>query len=178
MAGPAPPRRIVTALREDGRSYLARIEEIPADERLNISSETIARSYPNGPPAVHTIWSCDRLPFELPADPLALPSGAHPGPLGLRVSVTVFPPGWNGEMFWSDRVDVLWMMAGTLRYVTDSGDEVLFGPGDIVIQNGTSKAFVNAADEPAMMGCVLCGAVRAGATPPAERFHGAEPRDR
>lgn len=177
MAAAAVPRRIVTALGDDGRSYLARVEEIHADERLNISSETIARSYPQGPPAVHTIWSCDRLPFELPVDPRALPSGAHPGPLGLRVSVTVFPPGWAGEMFWSDRVDVLWMMAGRLRYATDSGDEVLFGPGDILIQNGTNKAFFNPGDEPAMMGCVLCGAIRGGRTPPASQYHGVVPRD-
>jgi hypothetical protein len=172
MAQRLGPRRIVTGLDEHGRSFLAHVEEVPASARFNVSEETIARSYPNGPPAVHTIWSCDALPFELPTDPAAFPSGAHPGPLGMRVSVTIFPPGWTGEMFWSDRVDVLWMMSGELRYVTDSGDEIAFGAGDILIQNGTNKAFFNDRDEPAAMGCVMFGAVRTGPTPPSHQFHG------
>jgi len=172
MAEPRRPRRIVTGLDDRGRSLLVRVDEVPPSTRLNISEETVARSYPHGPPAVHAIWSCDELPFELPVDPAAVPSGAHPGPLGMRVSVTVFPPGWQGEMFWSDRVDVLWMMAGELRYVTDSGEEIAFGPGDILIQNGTNKAFFNDRDEPAQMGCVMLGAVRRGRTPPEHQFHG------
>ena len=166
------PRRIVTALDDEGKSYLVRVEPVPPSAPVNVPADSISRSYPQGPPAVHAVWSCDELPFALPADPQEIPTGAHPGPLGLRLSVTVFPPGWRGEMFWSNRVDFLWMMSGRLLYTTDRGDEIVFGSGDIVIQNGTNKAFLNNWDEPAIMGSVLCGAVRRGNAPPAHEYHG------
>jgi quercetin dioxygenase-like cupin family protein len=75
-------------------------------------------------------------------------------------------------MFWSNRVDVLWLIAGELTYRTDGGDEVVLRPGDVVIQNGTNKAFENRGSVPATFGAVMFGAVNDGPTPPADRFHG------
>jgi len=168
----AKPRRIVTALDEDGKTYIARVEEVPGGRSQGLPDEVRRRSYPKGVPDVRVGWDCDQLPAVLPADPEAEPSGRLPGPQGVRVSVTIFPPGWEGEMFWSNRVDILWVMSGELTYVTDRGDEIVVGPGDLVLQNGANKAFFNRGDEPVHMGAVMVAALQAGPTPPLDQYHG------
>jgi hypothetical protein len=165
------PRRIVTAQDEGGRTRLARVEEVPREAAAALPREVLARNYPHGMPDVRAVWGTDELPFRLPCDGEP-PSLTLPGPRGIRVSVTQLPAGWIGEMFWSERVDVLWVMAGELTYVTDGGDEVVVEPGDIVIQNGANKALHNRGDVPVMMGAVMCGAVFEGETPPDEAYHG------
>jgi hypothetical protein len=170
----ATPRRIVTALDETGRSYLARVEEIPvsAPPAKRTGEVAYPRWREGERPEVRVAWGCEELPFRLPIDPSETPSGRHPGPLGVRVSAVTYPPGWRGEMFWSNRVDVLWLIAGELAYRTDGGEEVVVRPGDVVIQNGTNKAFENHGSVPATFGAVMFGAVNEGPTPPADRFHG------
>jgi hypothetical protein len=168
------PRRIVTALGADGRSYIARVEEVPPAVSQALPSDVQARSYPHGVPDVRVVWDCDELPVVLPADPDVGPSGVLPGPRGVRVSVTILAPGWEGEVFWSSRVDILWVMAGELTYVTDNGDEIVVGAGDLVVQNGVNKGFSNRGPVPVQMGAVMCGAVQSGPTPPPERYHGPE----
>jgi hypothetical protein len=171
MTPDGKPRRIVTAQDARGLTRFARIEEVPRESAAELPPDVLARSYPHGMPDVRAVWGTDELPFALPAggDP---PSLGLPGPRGVRVSVTQFPPGWTGKMFWSERVDVLWVMSGALTYVTDGGDEVVVEPGDIVIQNGANKAFHNRGDVPVLMGAVMCGAVFAGETPPVDQYHG------
>ena len=168
------PRRIVTALDAGGRSYIARVEEVPPAISQSLPPDVQARSYPHGVPDVRVVWDCKELPVVLPADPEAQPSGNLPGPGGVRVSVTILPPGWEGEIFWSSRVDILWVMGGELTYVTDGGDEIVVGAGDLVVQNGVNKGFSNRGPDPVQMGAVMCGAVQSGVTPPPERYHGPE----
>jgi hypothetical protein len=172
MALSGKPRRIVTALDDEGLTYIARVEEVPGRRSQQLPPEVLARSYPRGAPDVRVVWDYDQLPVELPADPGLEPSGKLPGPQGARVSVTIFPPGWEGEMFWSNRVDIIWVMSGELTYVTDRGDEIVVGQGDLLIQNGANKAFFNRGSEPVYMGALMLGAVQAGPTPPIERYHG------
>jgi hypothetical protein len=171
MAAEGKPRRIITAPDSDGRTRLARVEEVPAVSGAALPPDVLARNYPHGAPDVRVVWGTEELPFTLPAGPEP-PSTALPGPRGIRVSVTTFPPGWSGEMFWSERVDVLWVISGELTYVTDGGDEIVVEPGDIVIQNGANKAFYNRGTVPVAMGAVMCGAVYAGETPPMDQYHG------
>jgi quercetin dioxygenase-like cupin family protein len=175
------PRRIVTAVNEHGVSYLGRVEEIPLADTAGERADSVDVAYPRWRegerPEVRVAWGCDELPFRLPVDPAVTPTGAHPGPLGVRVSVVTYPPGWRGEMFWSNRVDVIWVVAGELTYRTDGGDEVVVRPGDVVIQNGTNKAFENHGREPVTFGAVMFGAVNEGPTPPLDRFHGS-PQER
>jgi hypothetical protein len=165
------PRRIVTAPDDRGLTRLARVEEVPREPASRLSPEALARDYPDGMPDVRAVWGTRELPFALPADGEP-PSLGPPGPRGVRVSVTELPPGWAGRMFWSERVDVLWVMSGELTYVTDGGDEIVVEPGDIVIQNGANKALHNRGRVPVLMGAVMCGAAYEGATPPAELYHG------
>jgi hypothetical protein len=168
----AKPRRIVTALDADSKTYIARVEEVPSGRSQGLPDEIRRRSYPKGVPDVRVVWDCDELPAVLPSDPAAEPSGRLPGPHGVRVSVTIFPPGWEGEMFWSSRVDILWVMSGELTYVTDRGDEIVVGPGDLVLQNGANKAFFNRGSEPVHMGAVMVAALQSGPTPPLDHYHG------
>jgi hypothetical protein len=123
-------------------------------------------------PDVRVVWDWEQLPVVLPADPESQPTGMQPGPQGARVSVSILPPGWEGQMFWSSRVDILWVMSGELTYLTDRGDEIVVQPGDLVIQNGTNKAFFNRGEEPVYMGALMLGAVQSGGTPPIEQYHG------
>lgn len=173
---PAAPRhrRIVTALNGEGLSYLARVEEmavaeLPADRPLDAA-------YPGWRegrvPEIRVAWGCEELPFRLPADPARTPSGAHPGPLGVRISTVTFPPGWRGEMFWSNRVDCLFVLIGELTYRTDAGDVVVARPGDVIVQHGTNKAFENHGSGPVTFAAILFGAINDGPLPPLDQFHG------
>jgi hypothetical protein len=165
-------RRIVTAQDEQGLSYIARVEEVPPNLTQPLSGDVMSRFYPRGMPDVRVVWDRDRLPAQLPADPDAGPSGRLPGPQGARASVTIYPPGWEGEMFWANRVDIIWVMAGELTYRTDRGDEIVIGPGDVLIQNATNKAFFNRGSEPVYMGALMVNATHAGPLPPDELYFG------
>jgi quercetin dioxygenase-like cupin family protein len=169
-----PPRRIVTALNAEGLSYLARVEEIPvADPPGDRALDAAYPGWQSGQvPEVRVAWGCDPLPFRLPVDPMVTPAGGHPGPLGVRLSLVTYPPGWRGEMFWSNRVDFLLMLEGELTYRTDAGDVVVVRPGDVIVQNATNKAFENHGDGPMTFAAVLFGAENEGPTPPREQFHG------
>ncbi len=167
-------RRIVTTLGADGKSHIARVDELkerPGGPRT-IPADVIAKNYPNGSPDMRVIWDHGTLPVELPSDPDWQPSGQHPTAQGTRISVIGYPPGWQGEMFWSSRVDILIIMSGALTYVTDSGDEITAVPGDYIIQNGTNKSFRNKGDVPAVFTAVMFSALQTGPTPPMEQFHG------
>jgi hypothetical protein len=172
MTQSGKPRRIVTAQDADGLTYIARVEEVPGGRSRGLPDDVRRRSYPRGTPDVRVVWDCDQLPAVLPADPEAEPSGRLPGSQGARVSVTIFPPGWEGEMFWSNRVDILWVMAGELTYITDRGDEIVISAGDLVVQNGANKKFLNRGSLPVHMGALMIPAVQSGLTPPLEQYHG------
>jgi hypothetical protein len=176
------PRRIVTALGPDGLSYLASVDELtPSDpSRWASRANEVQVGYPRWAegdvPLSRTVWGCDELPFVLPSDPAMIPHGEHmpPGGGGFRVSLMTYPSGWKGEMFWSNRVDLIWILSGELTYLTDGGDEIALRPGDVVIQNGTNKAFENRGQVPVSFGAICCSAVRVGPTPPADQFHGSQ----
>jgi quercetin dioxygenase-like cupin family protein len=168
------PRRIVTALNDEGLSYLARVEEMavapPPDDR---PLDEVYPGWETGQiPEIRVAWGCDELPFRVPVDPALTPAGSHPGPLGVRVSVVTYPPGWRGEMFWSNRVDFLLVLIGELTYRTDAGDVVVARPGDVIVQHATNKAFENHGSGPMTFAAILFGADNAGPTPPPDQFHG------
>lgn len=170
--------RYITALGPDGRSRIARVDDLsePDESPQAMDPEALRVAYPRWAegerPDTRGVIQVDRLPLRLPTDGNDDVVGSRPGEHGVRISVTTYPPGWNGEMFWSNRVDVLLILSGTLTYVTDSGDKLLLRPGDTVVQNGTCKAFRNDGDEDAVMYAVMFGATHVGRTPPGDRYHG------
>lgn len=171
------PRRIVTALAEDGTSYLARNEELHDDMAERTDLESMRVAYPRFEqgerPGTYTVWGAQELPFTLPSDPDVTPPGTHvpPGNPGFRLGLLSYPPGWKGELFWSNRVDFLIILEGEFTYATET-DEVVLRPGDVVVQNGTNKAFSNDGDVPVWAVGLCFGAIRVGPTPPHEQFHG------
>jgi hypothetical protein len=178
------PRRIVTALREDGTSYIARVDELDrsgfhprgdSPEELEMLAVAYPRWQEGELPDVRVVWGRNHLPFELPNDPQETPGGGIGGPDSVRFSITIYPPGWEGEYFWANRMNILWVLRGALTYRTDSGDEVVAEPGDTIVQNGTNNAFFNRGDEDVWMAAAMFTARRvAGPTPPRERFQGTQ----
>jgi hypothetical protein len=178
------PRRIVTGLTEDGTSYIARVEELAKNsfrprgtspEELEMLEVAYPRWRDGETPDVRVVWGADHLPFELPNDPEHTPGGGIGGADGVRFSITIYPPGWEGEYFWANRVNVLFVVRGALTYRTDNGDEVVAEPGDVIIQNGTNNAFFNRGDEDVWMAAAMFTARRvAGPTPPTDRFQGTQ----
>lgn len=169
------PRRIVAANRPDGRSSVARLEEVaPVDHPI------FSSWFP--------IWGADRLPLYLPCDGLAPPfeslptpdeaeealqrSHYLPPPLGYRVGVAKLDPMERpGAMHWYDSVEIYFVMHGEVSYMVDSGDAVDLRAGDTLIQNGTNHAWHNRGDAPVWLGIGVFGAVRFGAHPPLENLH-------
>jgi quercetin dioxygenase-like cupin family protein len=188
------PRRVVTGLREDGSSYLARVEFV---EEIDYSL-----ALPGGPHGesgtkdldpgadrggFFRIWGADRLPVPLPTDGLAPvfdtePSGSQtqealrrattmPPPLGVRISwsrhLTQGPPG---PFHFTDSTDILFVMAGQRGEILDRGELVLRA-GDVLVQNGTAHAHESISEEATVLGYVVVGALRVGEHPPIDLLH-------
>jgi hypothetical protein len=148
------PRRIVTGLGEDGRSVLARVEEVdPVDYPYVLPPSPDAA--PTGSAHEHQrrggyfrIWASDQLPVPLPLDgttPVidSRPSASEtvealrradacPPPLGMRIAWVAgagdTPPG---EMHWHDTTDVFFVMSGERGQILDSGEEHVLRAGDV-----------------------------------------------
>jgi quercetin dioxygenase-like cupin family protein len=190
------PRRIVTGLRDDGSSYLARVDEVEEiDYAITLpggphgeSSSTV-----NDPDTdadrggFFRIWGTDRLPIPLPTDGRAPyfdtePSGEET-PEALRRATTLPPPlgvriGWSrhltqgppGPFHYTDTTDMLFVMAGQRGEILDRAEAVLRA-GDVLIQNGTTHAHESITAEPTVLGYVVVGALRVGEHPPRELLH-------
>jgi uncharacterized cupin superfamily protein len=188
------PRRIVTGLREDGTSYLARVENVDEiDYSLALPGGPHGES---GPVQVDPdadrggffrIWGADRLPIPLPTDGLAPVFNTEPTgdetPEALRRSTTMPPPlgvriGWSrhltqgppGPFHFTDSTDILFVMAGQRGEILDRG-EVVLRAGDVLVQNGTTHAHESISTEPTVLGYVVVGSLRVGDHPPVDLLH-------
>jgi uncharacterized cupin superfamily protein len=168
-------RRVVTEVREDGKSYIARVDEMDADSEA-IPPDTVPVAYPEYTegkhPGINALWGTGALPFHHPVDVENPPTGNFwetcTNPTGLRVSQITYYPGHEGEFFWTQTTDFIFIVSGELTCVVDSGDEIVLRQGDLMVQNGTNKAWFNRGTEPAVMACVMTGTVFDGPTPPPE----------
>jgi quercetin dioxygenase-like cupin family protein len=173
------PRRVVTGMNSDGKTYLARVEEIE-----EIDYEYALRG-PKGEQigAIYPVWGADRLPELLPTDGKAPAFDTHPSadealdalhrshllppPLGYRVSVVkMVPTAERTAMRWHDSYDVIYVMHGEVTIYHDDGSELQLEVGDTLIQNGTNHAWRNRGNVDAWLGVVSLGAARFGPTPP------------
>lgn len=104
------------------------------------------------------IWTAGPEPATLPED---LDLGAAFTELQERLPGLVdFNEPDNPGMHTTHTVDFDLVLAGEIWLELDDGEEVLLGPGDVVIQNGTRHAWHNRTDEPTTMVSVLVGASR------------------
>jgi hypothetical protein len=112
------PKRYVTVVDEDGVSHLARTDTLERSEITGAKAlETFYPGWEQGVKnEIYVAWG-GSLPFEQPVDTSIVPSGTLPGrsqSTGLRVSIVTYPPGWDGEFFWSMSTDFLFVMDGEL----------------------------------------------------------------
>lgn len=181
------PKRMVTGLREDGVSYFARVEEVDevdygaAYPHLDAKPEERMTR-------VHRIWGLDSLPVQLPQD--GLTPGFDPAPTpeetpdairrsssqppatgGLRMQLVKFMPGKPGQpvpeprQHWHNTFSIHWLIEGELVASTDDGHEEVLRPGDVIIHYGTSHAWENRGDIPAVLAVIITAAQRVGRTP-------------
>jgi uncharacterized cupin superfamily protein len=185
------PRRVVTGLNAEGKSCLARVEEIhPARVEYAINSPIQANLPTWTPPRTgyHRVWASDRLPVPLPSDGLTPPIDSNPTPdetpEHLRRAYAVPPPlgfraAWvRGRgpqpivpMHWHDSTDFKIMMAGEQGYVHDDGTEIVLRAGDVIVQNATHHAQQDFSENNAIQGYIVVGGLRVGAHPPYETLH-------
>jgi quercetin dioxygenase-like cupin family protein len=175
------PRRVVTGLDENGRSYVAR------DELVDEADYPFV--FPGYGAGYHRVWASDRLPVPLPTDgrcppidsnptpeetPQALRrADACPPPLGFRVAWarepgSALPPG---PQHWHDTTDIFFIMSGARGQILDSGEEFVLQTGDVLVQNATNHAHHMFSPEPTITGIVALGGLRVGAHPPLVSLH-------
>jgi mannose-6-phosphate isomerase-like protein (cupin superfamily) len=194
IADAEQPRRVVTGVRADGRSWVAR-DELVEDIDYPLTTPPAppgqhGRDYNGGSTRFFRIWGSDRLPIPLPSDgrapflefeptpeetPEALRRSATcPPPLGVRVSWSRTVPGQAptppSRMHFTETTDIVFVMSGRHGEILDDG-ELLLRAGDVFIQNGTNHSHEHFGDEPVVIGWVLLGALSTGWTPGADRLH-------
>jgi hypothetical protein len=169
-------RRVVASVKEDGKSYFTREDVLVRDDP---PPETFTLPYPNWGKGekneIYRVWGTNQLPFVHHVDPSNVPDAGLPGPwapLGVRVSIITYPAGWRGAFFWTLSTDFLFVISGEITCVLDSGEERTLRPGDVVIQAGANKKWDVRGDQPATLGAVMCAAIAAGVTPPADKRAG------
>jgi quercetin dioxygenase-like cupin family protein len=159
--GSAPVRRVVTG--HDGRGVARIVRDAPATN--------VRRSKSGGRSTL--VWCTDRAPAGIPAgndfeDMGARILGTPPPPNGTRFTVNDIPPGRTGPMHRTDTVDYVLVLSGEIEMRLD-GSSVLLKAGDVVVQRGTSHAWINHGPEPARLAFVLVDAAPLGIGTPVAR---------
>jgi quercetin dioxygenase-like cupin family protein len=145
-AGHGRPRRIVTGLRDDGRSCFAMVEECELAPSTHMGVTECG------------IWSSERVPVELPAD--AGVAGEHLSD-PLRVTMLEFTPRAQTPPE-AHELAVHALLNGTLTIAIDDGTAATMRPGDVLIQLGPGHAWT-AGEAGARVGTVVLGAASAAA---------------
>ena len=143
------PRRVVTGHDAHGRSVV-----------LEDGATPTSRSIPGA--TFHELWNTTASPAEVAPrearEPTARPVVTPPDPNGTIVRLVDLEPGSRSPMHRTETLDYGIVLAGDVRLVLDDGSETALRPGDVVVQRGTSHAWVNAGTEPARMAFVLVDA--------------------
>jgi quercetin dioxygenase-like cupin family protein len=144
-------QRIVTAVTRDGRSVIVdtgpSLHVVTPAPGLMLSEQ----------------WTCGRIGQGMVNDPdrTTAEFAPVPPPGGVLFRVVTFPPDPDGQMHRTDTVDFVTILSGELVLSLEDGDEATLGPGDTVIQRGTTHAWHNRTDQPAVASVVLVSAERA-----------------
>jgi mannose-6-phosphate isomerase-like protein (cupin superfamily) len=165
-------RRIVTGHTPGGKAVVA--------------SDTAVEPFAFGDGgAYHVLWGAD-MPARFPDDGAA-PEWTAPFPPvgGHRFLLMTIPPGSAREsgdalaqsladslgdimekdepgMHKTATIDYEVVLSGKIGLELDGGAEVLLGPGDVVVQNGTRHRWHNRGSEPATMAVIVIGAHHEG----------------
>jgi quercetin dioxygenase-like cupin family protein len=141
---PSPPRRVVAAEDETGKS------QVTADENI-----TQSRS-PTPGLETRLIWATDKTnDYRKKAEQIPQPKGIAPPSGGSRFSILDIAPGHRSEsLHRTDTLDYVICLSGTVNMLLDSG-AVTLGSGDVLIQCGTSHGWANDSNAPARIAVIL-----------------------
>ena len=143
------PRRVVTGHDRAGKSGF-----------LSDGVPPVSRTAPDGA-EFHELWSTPAAPAPLTAaepDPAAWQVSVPPPAHGTKIRINSFPPGVISPVHRTESIDYGIVIDGEMVLVLDDGAETVLGPGDVVIQRGTSHRWENRASTTARMVFVLVDA--------------------
>jgi hypothetical protein len=169
-------RRVVTAIDENGKSYIAEDGPTPASRTVDARPGYV----------VNNIWITGAAPDVVGApDGIEAHEGVLPPPGGTVLRVIDYPPdpedpeelarqfeGMFGKLFedagrpggegahpgmhTTETVDYAIVIEGELTAIMET-EETVLGPGDVLIQRGTNHAWSNKSGKPAKVAFVLVG---------------------
>ena len=147
------PRRVVTGHSPDGVSVVLSDGPVP-----------VSREIPQDGVAFHEIWSTAGAPAPLTAteevDPTERELAVPPPPLGTKIRINEFAPGFLNEaglqspVHRTASVDYGIVLEGEITLVLDDS-EVTLHAGDVVVQRGTDHAWANRGDTVARVAFIL-----------------------
>jgi quercetin dioxygenase-like cupin family protein len=150
FAGRLAPRRVVTGVDEDGKSYFVHDAETPG--HLNSGFFVIDELWIDDPSRPDPEATED--PAEDP-QPLAFARGA-PRDGGSLFRTLTFKPGGGFAGAMSDTIDYGIVLSGEIEFELDAG-VVQLTAGDVVVQRGARPAYRNKSDEDCIMAFILIG---------------------
>ncbi len=136
-----PIRRVVTGMNPDGTSGVTYDGPAPM---------VVDDQWPGS--AMTELWVTDEMPVNnsAPGDRAARPFGFGPGPAGTVIRFCEMQPDPDENipiMHKTATLDYQFVIAGELTLLMEDGTETVIGPGDIVIQQGTTHAWANRGTE-------------------------------
>jgi quercetin dioxygenase-like cupin family protein len=146
---PTIPRRVVTGHDQRGVSVF-----------LHDGPPPVVRKAPDGA-LFYEIWGTQAAPAPIGAaepDPADGSVTVPPAPSGTKIRVNEFPPGVVSPRHRTQSVDYGIVLDGEMVLVLDDTETVL-GPGDVVVQRGTTHRWENRSDRSARMAFVLVDGV-------------------
>jgi len=147
---PTVPRRVVTGHDHDGVSVF--LQDGPAP---------VVRTAPDGA-FFYEIWGTGATPAPVSAaepDPAERSLTVPPAPGGTKIRINEFPPGVVSPTHRTQSVDYGIVLDGEIVLVLENNSEATLGPGDVVVQRGTSHRWENRTERPARMAFVLIDGV-------------------
>ena len=147
---PTVPRRVVTGHDHDGVSVF--LQDGPAP---------VVRTAPDGA-FFYEIWGTGATPAPVSAaepDPAERSLTVPPAPGGTKIRINEFPPGVVSPTHRTQSVDFGIVLDGEIVLVLENNSEATLGPGDVVVQRGTSHRWENRTERPARMAFVLIDGV-------------------
>ena len=103
------------------------------------------------------VWSTDSVPFDYTRDEDmgARKLGIAPPAGGTRFSVVEIQPGNAPHMHRTDSIDYVICLQGEIEMQLDDGASVRMQAGEVMVQRGTSHAWVNRGSVPCRLAVVL-----------------------
>ncbi len=152
--GHPPIRRVVTGHDPNGTAKI--LIDGPATNRRTSKSGGVST----------LIWCTDRTPADISVGEYVEDMGARllgtpPPPNGTRFTVNDIPPGRIGPMHRTETIDYVIVLSGEIEMEMDDST-IKLKAGDVLVQRGTTHAWINRGTEPARVAFILIDAAPLG----------------